>query len=52
MAQDEVNIRPDGRIGDRVGLTDEQSARQRKGLPIYERDRVVAPYEVRKGKWA
>lgn len=32
-------------------LTNAQIMRKRRGKSIYQRDRQVAPYEVRKGKW-
>lgn len=33
-------------------LTMSQLKRRERGKSIWERDKVVEPYEVRKGKWA
>ena len=35
-------------VGGFHSLTHEQIMRKRKGLSIYQRDRVVAPYDVNK----
>ena len=32
-------------------LTEEQRRRMRNGKSIYERDKVVEKYDVKKGKW-
>lgn len=32
-------------------LTQEQRKRMREGKSIYQRDKVVEKYDVRKGKW-